>query len=66
MKLDVLDSQTAVAALVVSVFCLSGCIEYTIETTLDEDGSGVRREEIVVEAGEARGSSERKSSISNA
>ena len=52
MKTNELNSRTAVAVLLVSVVGLGGCIEYTIETTLVGDGSGVRTEEMVVEVGD--------------
>jgi len=66
MKTSDLKDRTAVAALILSLAGLGGCIEYNIETTLAEDGGGIRREEIVVEAGEARGSSELRDRISDA
>ena len=53
MKMNELNSRTAVAALGVLVVGLGGCIEYTIETTLVRDGSGVRTEEMVVEVGDS-------------
>jgi hypothetical protein len=40
------------AALVLPVLWLSGCIEYTIETAMNADGSGTRHEEMVVDEGE--------------
>jgi hypothetical protein len=53
MKTNDLNSRTTVAALALSLVGLSGCIEYTVETTLAGDGSGVRREEMVVEVGDS-------------
>lgn len=41
-----------VAALTMTLLGLGGCVEYTIETTLNVDGSGVRREEMVVDENE--------------
>lgn len=41
--------RVQIAALTVTLLGLGGCVEYTIETTLNADGSGVRREEMVVE-----------------
>ncbi len=66
MKTNDLKGRTAGAALIVSLAGVGGCIEYNIETTLDEDGGGVRREEIVVEAGEVRGSNELRVRVSDA
>jgi hypothetical protein len=43
-----LDVVVAIA----SLFWLGGCVEYTIETTLNADGSGERQEEMVVDEGE--------------
>lgn len=42
-------------ALALPVLWLSGCIEYTIETTMNADGSGTRHEEMVVEESEEAG-----------
>jgi hypothetical protein len=44
--------RVQIAALIVTLLGLGGCIEYTIETTLNADGSGVRREEMVVDENE--------------
>lgn len=44
--------RAQIAALIVSLIGLGGCVEYTIETTLNADGSGVRREEMVVDENE--------------
>ncbi|NIR44675.1 MAG: hypothetical protein GWN99_10250 [Gemmatimonadetes bacterium] len=40
------------ALLVVALLGLGGCIEYRIETTLDTDGSGLRRETVEVDENE--------------
>ena len=53
MKPNDMNSRAAVGALVLSLVGLGGCIEYTIETTLDGDGSGVRSEEMIVDAGDS-------------
>ncbi|MGD8698332.1 MAG: hypothetical protein PVJ43_03515, partial [Gemmatimonadales bacterium] len=50
MKPDVTNHRTVARVLILSLIGLGGCIEYTIETTLEGNGSGVRREEIVVDA----------------
>jgi hypothetical protein len=44
--------RVQIAALTVTLLGLGGCVEYTIETTLNADGSGVRREEMVVDENE--------------
>jgi hypothetical protein len=41
--------RNSVAALTIQALGLSGCMQYTIETTLNADGSGVRHEELMVE-----------------
>lgn len=43
------EKRAFVVLSVLSVLSFGGCVEYTIETTLEADGSGVRREEIVVD-----------------
>lgn len=50
MKRTDLERRTFVAAWILSLAGLGGCIEYTIETTLEADGSGARSEEMVVDA----------------
>lgn len=52
MKSIIGDLRGQIAALTVTLLGLSGCVEYTIETTLNADGSGVRREEMVVDENE--------------
>jgi hypothetical protein len=52
MKSIIGHLRVQLAALGVTLFGLSGCVEYTIETTLNADGSGVRREEMVVDESE--------------
>ncbi|NIN72614.1 MAG: hypothetical protein GTO46_11975 [Gemmatimonadetes bacterium] len=44
--------RVQIAALTLTLFGLGGCVEYTIETTLNADGSGLRREEMVVDENE--------------
>ncbi len=66
MKLNDSNSRTAVAAFVLSLVGLGGCIEYNIETTLDSDGGGVRREEMVVEVGDSGDSSSLRFRVSDA
>ncbi len=44
--------RVQIAALTATLLGLGGCIEYEIETTLNADGSGVRREEMVVDENE--------------
>lgn len=50
MRWPYVNGRTFVALSFLSVFGLSGCVEYTIETTIEADGSGERREEMVVDA----------------
>lgn len=49
MKRTHWEIRTFVAVWILSLAGLGGCVEYTIETSLDADGSGVRSEEMVVE-----------------
>lgn len=44
------SERVLVAVSVMSAFGLAGCVKYNIETTLEADGSGARREEMVVDA----------------
>jgi len=52
MKHTSMNRWLHVAALALPVLWLSGCIEYTIETTMNADGSGSRVEEMVVDEGD--------------
>jgi hypothetical protein len=49
MKSNNRTSRNLVAALTLQILALSGCMQYTIETTLNADGSGIRHEELMVE-----------------
>lgn len=49
MKRTHLERRTFAVVWILSLAGMGGCIEYTIETTLEANGSGARSEEIVVE-----------------
>lgn len=46
------NHRVLVTALTVTLSGLGGCVEYTIETIVNVDGSGVRREEMIVDESE--------------
>lgn len=50
MKWPYLSERAFVVLSLLSASSLGGCVEYTIETRLEADGSGARREEMVVDA----------------
>ncbi|UCC83303.1 MAG: hypothetical protein JSW46_20525 [Gemmatimonadota bacterium] len=52
MKSEKRHQRVQIAALSVTLLGLGGCVEYTIETTLNVDGSGMRREEMIVDQNE--------------
>jgi hypothetical protein len=47
--------RVGLAGLAFAAFGLGGCIEYTVETTLNADGSGVRSEKMVVSDADSPG-----------
>lgn len=49
MKRTNLERRTFAVVWIFSLAGMGGCVEYTIETTLEANGSGARSEEIVVE-----------------
>ena len=49
MSLLKLDNGLRAVGLAIPLLWLVGCVEYTIETTLEADGSGVRSERMVVD-----------------
>ncbi len=55
MKCTKTNRWLHLAALALPVLWLGGCIEYTIDTTMNADGSGTRNEEMVVEESEEAG-----------
>ena len=48
MKWIETSKRTSLIMLAIATLGLGGCIEYTVETTLNADGSGLRREKMVV------------------
>lgn len=49
MTLSASNQRIQIAVLTLTLLGLGGCIEYRIETTLNGDGSGTRREEMIVD-----------------